>query len=63
MKKVSKWLNKKGLTTDAFVIILLVVGLAIAVSLLVYFITRGQGSAHNLFNLSSGLEETVAATR
>ena len=37
VKNFKSWLNKKGLTTDMLVVILLVVGLAIAVILFISF--------------------------
>lgn len=58
MRQLLRWLNKKGISTDAFVIILLVVGLAIAIALFVYFIMHGKDSSDVLFNISSGFEES-----
>ena len=56
MKALLRWLTRKGITTDAFVIVLLVVGLAVAIGVLVYFITRSNSTAGGLFNLTSGLK-------
>ena len=56
MKKILGWLNRKGISTDAFVLILLVVGLAIAISIFVFFIVRGKTSGEILFNLTEPLE-------
>ena len=55
MKAFLRWLNRKGIATDAFVIVLLVVGLAIAVALMVYFVTKTKGPSEGLFNVTDEL--------
>lgn len=52
-----RWLNKKGISTDILVIILLIVGLVIAVILFITFISSGKSSSTQLFNLTAPLKE------
>jgi hypothetical protein len=54
--KFLRWLNKKGISTDVFVIILLIIGLAIAIILFITFVATGKGGGEQLFNLTSPLE-------
>jgi predicted PurR-regulated permease PerM len=56
MKALLRWLNKKGISADALVIVLLVIGLAIAIGVLIYFGTHTTDTSKGLFNLTSNLK-------
>jgi hypothetical protein len=53
---VLNWINKKGISTDILVIVLLIIGLAIAVILFITFASSGKGSSTQLFNLTYNLK-------
>ena len=59
MNEYIRFLNRKGITTDVFVIVLLIVGLAVAVGFIVYFIMHGKSSADSLFNLTTPIKDNV----
>ncbi|MDD5182126.1 MAG: hypothetical protein PHC66_03070 [Candidatus Nanoarchaeia archaeon] len=59
MKTVLRWLNKRGISTDAFVIVLLVIGLAVAVGILIYFVVNSKSAATDILNLSTPLQEAL----
>lgn len=49
--------NKKGINTDVLVIILLIIGLAIAVIVFISFGASSQASGEGLFNLVNPLKD------
>ena len=51
-----KSLRKKGMTTDVMVIILLIIGLALAVILFITFASTGKSGSVQLFNLTFWLK-------
>ena len=53
---VLNWINKKGISTDILVIVLLIIGLAIAVILFITFASAGKGSSVQMFNLTYNLK-------
>jgi hypothetical protein len=59
MKTLLRWLNNKGVSTDAFVIVLLVIGLAIAVGLIIYFVVNSKSAATGILDLSNPLQEAL----
>lgn len=51
MKTILRFFNRKGITSDAFVIVLLVIGLVVAAGIVIYFVTNGKGATDNLWGL------------
>jgi hypothetical protein len=51
-----RWLNKKGISTDILVVILLIVGLAIGVLILISLTGSGRSNAAGLLNLTTPLK-------
>ena len=56
MSALLRWLNKKGISADALVIVLLVIGLAIAIGVLIYFGTHSTETSTGLFNITKNLK-------
>jgi predicted PurR-regulated permease PerM len=59
---ILKWLNKKGISTDILVIVLLIIGLAIAVILFITFGSSGKSGSVQLFNLTYNLKKSSGLT-
>jgi len=57
MKNFIRWLNKRGISTDVLVIVLLVIGLAIAVILFLTLGGYGKSSVIGLSNLTTPLKQ------
>lgn len=57
MKKLLRWINKKGISTDVLVIVLLIIGLVIAIILFISFGGYSKEGSVELLNLTYPLEE------